>query len=66
MDTIETNDDKITKSIRFEPTLHAALVQLTADEDRPSLNNMVERLLKTHPRIQPILEAGQAETAVAQ
>ena len=40
----------------------AAVSQLADEEDR-SFTNMAERLLKTHPSIQPIYEAATAEVA---
>jgi len=65
MDIIENQNNKITLSVRFEPTLHAAIGQLAEEEDRPSFTNMVERLLKTHPRVQKLLVEPKVEIAVS-
>jgi hypothetical protein len=61
MDTnTENTETLVAKSIRFDSTLHAAISQLADEEDRPSFNNMVERLLKTHPRVKKLIEAETA------
>jgi hypothetical protein len=54
--TTEISKEKVTTSIRIEADLYAAVGKLADEEDRPSMANMIERLLKTHPRIQTILE----------
>lgn len=54
--THETPKERIATSIRIESDLYAAVGKLADEEDRPSMANMIERLLKTHPRIQTILE----------
>lgn len=63
MDTNETNNEKITTSIRLDSPLCLAIDEIAKADDRPSRANMIERLLKTHPRIQPILEAEPATAA---
>lgn len=40
---------------KMDPVLYGIIERLRVDEDR-SFSNMIERLLKTHPRIQEILE----------
>lgn len=51
---------KIAIGLSVDPTFYEILERFRSQEDRP-MANMVERLLKTHPRIQPILEAETAE-----
>jgi len=63
MDTNETPTTKIATSIRLELDLHNAIAILADKEDRPSQANMIERLLKTHPQIQPLLETESAAAA---
>ena len=46
----------------LEPELFAIVESLRVEEDRP-MSQMIARLLKTHPRIQPILEAQTAEVS---
>jgi len=57
MDTNQQTNERITQSIRFEPVLHAAITKLMVADARPSVANTVEWLLKTHPKVQEILEA---------
>lgn len=59
----ETQEAMVAKSIRFEPVLHDAITKLAEQEHRPSFNNMVEHLLKTHPRVKRMLTAETAEAA---
>jgi hypothetical protein len=60
METTEPNTEptatKIPYSGKLDPAVYAVIDRLRRDEDRP-LSNMMERLLKTHPRVQEILEA---------
>jgi hypothetical protein len=63
MDTTETQNEKIALSVRFEPAIHAAILRLAKEDDRPSFANMVERLLKTHPRVQK--QMAEAEAVVS-
>lgn len=63
MDTnTEPTANKIQVAAKIDPALYAVIEQFRTEEDR-NLSNMIERLLKTHPRIQEILET---ETATAQ
>lgn len=57
---IETKNNKVAVGIRLEPDVNAAVAAIMADDNRPSVANTVESLLKTHPRIQPILDAQPA------
>lgn len=57
METTETQTNKITTSIRMEADVYHAIATLADEEDRPSQANMIERLLKTHPRVKKLLEA---------
>lgn len=58
---MENNEQNIeqTSKIPFggkmDPALYAVIDRFRAEEDR-NFTNMVERLLKTHPRIQPLLD----------
>lgn len=56
MDT-DNQNSRVATSIRIDSDVYAAIAQLAEEEDRPSQANMVERLLKTHPRVRKILEA---------
>lgn len=59
----ETNDGKrVPLSIKVDPAVFGIVSGYAVEEDR-SLSNMIERLLKTHPRIQPSIEAEAAEAA---
>lgn len=64
MENTEMQKEKIATSVRIEADLHAAIARLASDEDRPSQANMIERLLKTHPRVQAILEAESTAVTV--
>lgn len=57
-DTEQTNS-KIQYGGKLDPVVYAIIDRLRTEEDRP-FSNMIERLLKTHPRIQPLLEAETA------
>lgn len=48
--------------VRLNAELFTVIERFRVEEDR-SMANMVAVLLKTHPRIQPILESEQVETA---
>jgi hypothetical protein len=54
--------NKIPYAGKMDPALHAVIERFRIEEDR-GFTPMVERLLKTHPRVQPLLET--AETAAA-
>lgn len=56
MEIIESNE-RIATSIRLEADIYAAIAKLASEDDRPSQANMIERLLKTHPRMISMLEA---------
>lgn len=58
----QNTNKKVPVGTNLEPAVHAAVESLRAEEDRP-MSNMVERLLKTHPRVQEILEAESATVA---
>ena len=62
MDTnnTERNKGEVRTSIRLEPEVYTAIATLAEEEDRPSQANMIERLLKTHPRVKKVLEAETA------
>lgn len=56
METTEINEtDKVQVGMRLEKTLVDAVNEIATAEDR-TFTNAVTRLLKTHPRIQPMLE----------
>lgn len=61
METTEQETKKQQALTMLEPDVFAIVDRLRAEEDR-SMSNMILVLLKTHPRIQPILEG---QTAVA-
>jgi hypothetical protein len=58
----EPNTNKIQAGVKMDPDLFAIVEQFRTEEDR-SMSNMIERLLKTHPRIQEVLEAETVATA---
>jgi hypothetical protein len=59
MENTEVTNNKIQVAAKIDPAVFAIVEQLRNDEDR-NLSNMIERLLKTHPRVQPMLEAETA------
>jgi hypothetical protein len=59
MESTEQNTSKVQIAAKIDPAVYALIEQFRNDEDR-NLSNMIERLLKTHPRIQPVLEAEMA------
>jgi hypothetical protein len=59
MENTEQTQTKIQVAAKIDPAVFALVERLRAEEDR-NLSNMIERLLKTHPRIQPSLEAETA------
>lgn len=61
-DTENTTDRKTMIGIYVSPIIRQQIELMAEAEDR-SMSNVVERLLKTHPRIQPLLEAAVAEVA---
>lgn len=62
MENTEPNTNKVAIGAKVDPAIFAALSHFAVEEDR-TLSNTIERLLKTHPRIQPILEAESASVA---
>jgi hypothetical protein len=58
----EIETGKTQMSFRLDAALMSAVKVLAADEKR-STTNMLERLLETHPQLQPILEGQSAEVA---
>ena len=56
-DTTETT--RIPMQTRVEPALHSAVQALATAADR-SLSNTIERLLKTHPLVKPLMEPNEA------
>lgn len=62
METTETQNTKIATSVRLEGDIYAAIAALAEEDDRPSQANMIERLLKTHPRVRKVIEDVEAAT----
>lgn len=62
MENTEQATDKVQIAARVDPALFAVIDRFRTDEDR-NMSNMIERLLKTHPRIQEVLEAEPATAA---
>jgi hypothetical protein len=62
MESTEQNDRKLQAGLRLDADLYAVIERFRTEEDR-SMSNMIERLLKTHPRIQPELESAEVATA---
>jgi hypothetical protein len=58
----DTETGKTQTSLRIDTNVLNAVVLLAGEEER-SMANMIAVLLKTHPRIQPILEGQSAEVA---
>ena len=56
----ENEQIRVPVGIRLDGDVHAAIENIRVLEDRPSVSNMVERLLKTHPRVKRALEAETA------
>lgn len=57
----EPTANKIQYGGKLDPAVYAVIDRLRREEDRP-FSNMIERLLKTHPRIQPILETAEVNS----
>lgn len=64
MENTEQTINKIQVAAKIDAALYAVIDRFRVEEDR-NLSNMIERLLKTHPRIQQILET-EASFAVAE
>lgn len=61
MEEQEQKTTKVAVGANIDPAIHNAVVQFAMDDDR-SISNTIERLLKTHPRVQPMLETEPATT----
>jgi hypothetical protein len=61
MESTEQNT-KVQLATRVDPNVSAAIEKIVAEEER-TISNTIERLLKTHPRVQEILEAEGATSA---
>jgi len=59
METTEQTTNKLPYGGKLDSDVYAAVDQLRVDEDR-NFSNMIERLLKTHPRVQEILGTAEA------
>ncbi len=59
MENTEQTTDKVQIAARIDASLFTVIDKFRADEDR-NMSNMIERLLKTHPRVQEILESQPA------
>jgi len=57
--TEQTTPNKIQVAARIDPNIFAAIEQFRIEEDR-NVSGMIERLLKTHPRVQEILGTAEA------
>lgn len=62
MENTEPETKKQQALTMLDPELFAIVERFKNEEDR-SMSNMISLLLKTHPRIQPILEEQSAEVA---
>lgn len=58
----EQTNNKIQYGGKMDATLYAIIDGFRVEEDR-NFSNMIERLLKTHPRVQPLLETETAGTS---
>jgi len=64
-DPMENQNTKIATSIRIDTDVYEIVAQLAAEEDRPSQANMIERLIKTHPRVVAAQKPEASESASA-
>lgn len=62
-DKTNNENEKLPMQTRVDPSLYNVILNFADTEER-SLSNTIERLLRTHPRIQPILEEAAAAGAV--
>jgi len=65
----ENNEnERVAVGIRLDGDDHAAVAAVMANDNRPSVANTVETLIRTHPRIKKIkrglLETAQVEATV--
>lgn len=63
-ETEQNNTNKVQIAARIDLEIFNILEGICVDEERP-LSRVIERLLKTHPKIEPLLIKGEsAEAAV--
>ena len=62
MEEQEQPNKKIPAGTNLDPAVYAAVDRLRNEEDRP-MSNMIERLLKTHPRVAEMLGTEPATAA---
>lgn len=55
-----TDNEKIPMQTRVDSSLHKAVSNIAVADDR-SLSNTIERLLKSHPQVRPLLALDNAE-----
>jgi hypothetical protein len=58
MEDKEQSNTKIPAGTNIEPSVYAIVQALRVEEDR-SMSSMIERLLKTHPRVAERLETAE-------
>lgn len=56
MDETQESNKRIQTGTNLDPAVYAAVERLRHEEDRP-MSRMINVLLKSHPRISPMLEA---------
>lgn len=56
-----TREKKVPIGVNVDPAIYQVVSGFAETEDRP-MSNMVERLLKTHPRVQEVLAAEETAT----
>jgi hypothetical protein len=59
MEDTEQTNKRIQTGTNLDPAVYAAVERLRIEEDRP-MSQMINVLLKSHPRVQPMLEAETA------
>lgn len=59
METNNENTIRVQVGANLDPVVYDAVKGIAEDEDR-SVSRTIERLLKTHPRVQPMLETEAA------
>lgn len=62
MENSEQNTNKVQMGTRLDPEIAAAVEKIVAEEER-TVSNTIERLLKSHPRVQEILEESAGASA---
>jgi hypothetical protein len=63
MENTEQTGNKVQVAAKVDPEIFGIINRFRNEEGR-NMSNMIERLLKTHPRVQEVLEA--EEVAVGQ